>query len=63
MRDLDQEITNLRAEREGLIRALQTARAVLEELPVHCPPDRMRFLRLVVEAVKVIDAALKEIAP
>jgi hypothetical protein len=63
MPDLDQEVAYLRAEREGLIRALQTARAVLEEVPVHCPPDCMRFLRLVVEAVKVIDATLKEIAP
>jgi hypothetical protein len=61
MDDLNGQITQLRAEREALVRALQSARYVLEQVPIHCAPHPMSFLRLLVEAVHVVDAALKEI--
>jgi hypothetical protein len=60
--DLEIEIGKLRAERAILLHALQSARNVLDEVPSNCVPDRKRFLRLVVDAVKLLDGALKETA-
>jgi hypothetical protein len=60
--ELGIEIAKLRTERAILLHALQSARDVLDEVPNNCVPDRKKFLRLVIDAVKVVDGALKTLS-